>query len=98
MRAPSAIALKLTHPLNRANSWKQVLNNLRLVIQPSVIFNLLQPWLELFPFRDYQLLECLVALMNRFQATCHATSRRLPLFLCLERHKSDRKKAYHLEK
>jgi len=46
----SAIALKLVHPdWNQASSWKQVLNNLRLVIQPSVILNLLQPWLNLFP-------------------------------------------------
>jgi len=50
MRAPSAIALKLRSiRVESANSWKQVLNNLRLVIQPSVILNLLQPWLELFP-------------------------------------------------
>jgi len=36
----TAIALKLVqHPdWNQASSWKQVLNNLRLVIQPSVIF------------------------------------------------------------
>jgi len=35
----STSSAKLTqHPgWNRANSWKQVLNNLRLVIQPSVI-------------------------------------------------------------
>jgi len=48
---PQAIALKLVqHPdWNQASSWKQVLNNLRLVIQPSVILNLLQPWLNLFP-------------------------------------------------
>jgi len=39
---PQAIALKLVHPdWNQASSWKQVLNNLRLVIQPSVILNLL---------------------------------------------------------
>jgi len=31
---------------NQANGWKQVLNNLRLVIQPSVILNLLQPLVE----------------------------------------------------
>jgi len=37
---------------------------------------LLQPWLNLFQFRDYQQgLECLIALMNRFSlAACHATS------------------------
>ncbi|HEY9654609.1 MAG TPA: IS701 family transposase, partial [Crinalium sp.] len=64
-----AIALKLTeHPSwNQANGWKPVLNNLRLVIEPSVILNLLQPWLNLFPIPRLSAgLECLVALMNRF--------------------------------
>jgi len=42
---PQAIALKLVqHPdWNQASSWKQVLNNLRLVIQPSVILNFFNP-------------------------------------------------------
>jgi len=71
---PQAIALKLVqHPdWNQASSWKQVLNNLRLVIQPSVILNLLQPWLNLFPIPRLSAgLECLIALMNRFLAACH---------------------------
>jgi len=51
---PKAIAQTRATDWNQASSWKQVLNNLRLVIQPSVILNLLQPWLNLFPFRDYQ--------------------------------------------
>lgn len=74
---PQAILLKLAqHPgWNQANGWKQVLNNLRLVIQPSVILNLLQPWLHLFPIPRLSAgLECLVALMNRFPSrlSCHA--------------------------
>jgi len=72
---PQAIVLKLAqYPgWNQANGWKQVLNNLRLVIQPSVILNLLQPWLNLFPIPRLSAgLECLVALMNRFPS-------RLPL-------------------
>jgi len=73
---PQAIALKLVqHPdWNQASSWKQVLNNLRLVIQPSVILNLLQPWLNLFPIPRLSAgLECLIALMNRFPSSlpCH---------------------------
>jgi len=71
---PQAIALKLVqHPdWNQASSWKQVLNNLRLVIQPSVILNLLQPWLIPIP-RLSAGLECLIALMNRFPSSlpCH---------------------------
>jgi len=71
---PQAIALKLVqHPdWNQASSWKQVLNNLRLVIQPSVILNLLQPWLNLFPIPLSAGLECLIALMNRSSSLpCH---------------------------
>lgn len=63
------ITLKLAqHPgWNQANGWKQALNNLRVVIQPSVILNLLEPWLNLFPIPRLSAgLECLVALMNRF--------------------------------
>jgi len=72
---PQAIALKLVQHPDQASSWKQVLNNLRLVIQPSVILNLLQPWLNLFPIPRLSAgLECLIALMNRFLAACHATS------------------------
>jgi len=83
---PQAIALKLVqHPdWNQASSWKQVLNNLRLVIQPSVILNLLQPWLNLFPIPRLSAgLECLIALMNRFPSSlpCHEP---YPDFFCLE--------------
>lgn len=64
-----AIALKLAqHPAwNQASGWKQALNNLRLVIQPNVILNLLNPWLNLFPIPRLSAgLACLVALMNRY--------------------------------
>jgi len=82
---PQAIALKLVqHPdWNQASSWKQVLNNLRLVIQPSVILNLLQPWLNLFPIPRSAGLECLIA--DESLSACHATSHtRFLLFFCLE--------------
>jgi len=73
---PQAIVLKLTiSGLESGKRVKQVLNNLRLVIQPSVILNLLQPWLNLFPIPRLSAgLECLVALMNRFPSRlpCHA--------------------------
>jgi len=70
---PKQLLKLVQHPdWNQASSWKQVLNNLRLVIQPSVILNLLQPWLNLFP-RLSAGLECLIALMNRFPSSlpCH---------------------------
>jgi len=63
------IALQLAHhpDWNQAGGWKQKLNNLRLVIQPYVILNLLQPWLNLFPIPRLSAgLECLIALMNCF--------------------------------
>ena len=74
---PEAIALKLAqHPgWNQSKGWKSALNNLRLVIEPSIILNVLEPWLNLFPIpRLTAGLECLVALMNRFPGSlpCHA--------------------------
>lgn len=75
---PQAIVFKLAlHPgWNPAGGWKQALNNLRLVIQPWVILNLLQPWLNLFPIPRLSAgLACLIALMNRFPGSlpCHAS-------------------------
>ena len=42
---------KLTsHPWwDNGLGWKNILNNLRLVIQPFVLFNLIYPWLTIFP-------------------------------------------------
>jgi hypothetical protein len=38
------------HPLwDNGNSWKNILNNLRLIIQPFTLFNLIYPWLTVFP-------------------------------------------------
>ena len=31
------------------NGWKNILNNLRLIIQPFTLFNLIYPWLTVFP-------------------------------------------------
>jgi len=47
--------------------WKNLLNNLRLIIQPFVLFNLLKPWLEVFsiPQLSFGFLQ-LIALMNSF--------------------------------
>lgn len=40
-------------PPDKGQGWKNLLNNLRLVIQPFVFFNLLKPWLRLFPMRAF---------------------------------------------
>jgi len=51
-------------------TWKSSLNNLRLIIQPLIFFNLLQPWLSVFPNRYLQLgLSELINIMNRFRAS-----------------------------
>jgi len=73
---PQAIALKLVqHPdWNQASSWKQVLNNLSgdSAFSHHIKFT---SRLNLFPIPRLSAgLECLIALMNRFLAACHATS------------------------
>ena len=48
--------------------WKNVLNNLRLIIQPTILLWLISPWLDIFPNR-YLLLgfHDLIHAMNQFQ-------------------------------
>ncbi len=39
-----------SHPWwDNGNGWKNILNNLRLIIQPFISFNLIYPWLTIFP-------------------------------------------------
>lgn len=46
--------------------WKNILNNLRLIIQPYQFFNLIKPWLKLFPISYLSTgFLTLIALMNR---------------------------------
>jgi SRSO17 transposase len=49
--SPPTSPSKLTqHPWWDDNKgWKNILNNLRLVVQPFILFNLIQPWLTVFP-------------------------------------------------
>ncbi len=48
---------KLTaHPWwDDGKGWKNLLNNLRLIIQPFILFNLIQPWLTVFPIPQLSL-------------------------------------------
>ena len=47
--------------------WKSTLNNLRLIIQPTIVFWMIIPWLEVFPNRSLLLgLHRLMATMNQF--------------------------------
>ena len=48
--------------------WKNLLNNLRLIIQPFVSFNLIKFWLKIFPIPGLDVgFHRLIALMNRFR-------------------------------
>ena len=50
------------------SGWKNLLNNLRLVIQPFILFNLLKPWLKVFPISHLSIgFFTLIALMNRMR-------------------------------
>ena len=58
-----------SHPQwNHQIGWKNVLNNLRLLLQPSLLFWLIFPWLEIFP-NSYLLLGLhnLINSLNQFQ-------------------------------
>jgi SRSO17 transposase len=49
------------------NDWKTLLNNLRLIIQPFICFNLILAWLNVFPIPQLSLgFPRLIALMNLF--------------------------------
>jgi SRSO17 transposase len=53
---------------DKGSGWKNLLNNLRLVIQPLIFFNLLKPWLRVFPVSHLSIgFLTLIALMNRMR-------------------------------
>jgi SRSO17 transposase len=56
------------HPWwNNQSGWKNLLNNLRLIIQPLICFNWLKRWLEVFPMTSLQVgFEQLTQKMNGF--------------------------------
>ena len=48
--------------------WKSTLNNLRLIIQPYIFWNLIKPWLAVFVNTNFQLgFQKLMKIMNQFQ-------------------------------
>ena len=55
------------HPQwNHKNGWKNVLNNLRLLIQPTILLWLISPWLDIFPERHLSLgFHNFIAAINR---------------------------------
>jgi hypothetical protein len=56
------------HPWwDQGKGWKNLLNNLRLILQPFHSFNLIKPWLKVFPIPQLSLgFPRLIALMNTF--------------------------------
>ncbi|MFN5241899.1 MAG: IS701 family transposase, partial [Aphanizomenon sp.] len=52
---------------NHESGWKNTLNNLRLIVQPLLLFWLIYPWLDIFP-KSYLLLgfNQLIDAMNGF--------------------------------
>ena len=62
------IKLLLQHPdWDSGTGWKNFLNNLRLISQPFICFNLIQRWLNVFPIPQLSLgFPRLISLMNFF--------------------------------
>ncbi len=59
--------------------WKSWLNNLRLIVQPFVFFNLLKPWLEVFSIASLLIgFTRLLELMNTFPGAIPSSPRDAP--------------------
>lgn len=53
---------------NHASGWKNTLNNLRLIVQPLLLFWLIYPWLDIFPNSDLLVgFNHLISAMNQFK-------------------------------
>ncbi len=59
-----------SHPeWNYQTGWKNVLNNVRLIIQPSLLLWLMVPWLEIFPNSSILLgMHRLISTINQFSS------------------------------
>jgi SRSO17 transposase len=67
---------------NQGESWKSWLNNLRLVLQPLVSFNLLQPWLAVFSIPSLLTgFTCLLKLMDCLPGAVPSSSRDAPVLI-----------------
>ena len=52
---------------DKKSGWKNLLNNLRLIMQPFICFNLIKTWLKVFPIPQLKNgFSQLISLMNRF--------------------------------
>ncbi|GFE72129.1 hypothetical protein CFPU101_47390 [Chroococcus sp. FPU101] len=70
INSPSLLLKFQEHPWwNQHKGWKNLLNNLRLIIQPMVFCCLITPWLSVFPIPPLtQGFLRLIDLMNQFNA------------------------------
>ncbi len=68
LRAENSISdFTLHQQWSNKPGWKTTLNNLRLIIQPTILFWMIFPWLEIFPNRSLLLgFHRLIAVMNQF--------------------------------
>jgi len=63
----SVVDFSLHPQWSNKGSWKTTLNNLRLIIQPTVLFWMIIPWLDIFPDRSLLLgFHRLITTMNQF--------------------------------
>jgi hypothetical protein len=64
------------HPhWDSGKGWKNFLNNLRLISQPFICFNLIQRWLTVFPIPQLSLgFPRLISLMNFFPSPIEQTT------------------------
>ena len=54
---------------NHKGGWKNTLNNIRLIVQPMLIFWMIYPWLELFPSSNlFTGFNDLIAAINQFKS------------------------------
>lgn len=64
------------HPdWDSGKGWKNFLNNLRLISQPLICFNLIEPWLQVFPIPQLSLgFPRLISLMDFFNCPIQPTN------------------------
>jgi SRSO17 transposase len=67
---------------DQGEGWKSWLNNLRLILQPFVFFNLMKPWLEVFSITSLLTgFTCLLELMNGFPGAVPSSPRDAPTLI-----------------
>lgn len=64
----SSVNFSVHQHWNHQTGWKNTLNNLRLIVQPLLLFWLIYPWLDVFPNSNLLLgFNQLISAMNGFK-------------------------------